>query len=231
MAAHIALDALVERATALGDVDSTLRATVSDPSEREALMREISALSASPPGQAIADERILARAGEVIRAMEPDARREARRAGAIAVLATAAVLAAAALWPTTPDVRATASAALRNTPEFGAASAIDGRRDTSWLLPDGEIGQLVLQVPSRRVNEVRLLNTSNAPWNDRATASLRVVGSMEGREVFVSDVIALAMSPDPSWVVVPVGADVDSLRIEVLAVHSHGGGLAEVELH
>lgn len=153
----------------------------------------------------------------------------ASRIGFAAFFAAVAIFGIYLLLKPAVGVEATASAHFNN--DFVAAKAIDGDAATEWLLPNGEAGWLDVRItPPQRIDTVRLKNSHNRHYNDRATREYtidlmsgdRVVRSIPGEFP--------TLSPRPEWVEHAAGVDdVDHIRINVRSWHRVGGGLADVE--
>lgn len=128
-----------------------------------------------------------------------------------------------------PSLTATASGELH--PAFAASMAVDGNDDTRFLLPDGVSGYLDVRVsPPRRVERVVLLNSINAPFNDRSTERYRIEVYSGGHKVRTVNG-TLPFTPSPTRVTRAIERDaVERVRIVILSHHQVGGGLAEVEL-
>lgn len=157
-------------------------------------------------------------------------RRVRRALGAVmAVLAALGTL----VWSTrTPTgTFATASDFFQQNPQFAPENVLDGSAATYWLLPDGATGWLEVQVsPPRHVGRIRLQNTTNPPWSDRATADYRL-------EIYRRDELVRTIdgrfewSDAPGFVDHPVDLDdVDRVRFVVRSHHRNGAGLAELQL-
>jgi hypothetical protein len=81
------------------------------------------------------------------------------------------------------------------------------------------------------VSRIRLLNTHNTPYNDRATLEYRLIVFAHGVEARSIDG-AFEFSASPAWVTHDLGGieGVDRVRFEVRTWHQHGGGLAEIQV-
>jgi hypothetical protein len=126
-------------------------------------------------------------------------------------------------------LRAEASAVLGQ--DHAADHAVDGDPRTEWALPNGETGWLDVRIwPSRRASRIRLLNSRNAPHDDRGTKDFRVDLFYEGRQVEVLKG-AFQTFPENRWLSLPVhDLRIDRLRLHVDSYHGVGGGIAEVEV-
>ena len=126
-------------------------------------------------------------------------------------------------------VEATASGHFNN--DFVAAKAIDGDAATEWLLPSNQTGSLDLRIfPPQRIETLRLKNSHNRHYNDRATRAYTVELMSNDRVVRTIEGEFPTLSPRPDWVEHAAGVDeIDHIRINVRTWHRAGGGLAEVE--
>ena len=112
---------------------------------------------------------------------------------------------------------------------FPASSAVDGDGRREWLLPDMTSGWLDLYLsPDRDVSRLHVVNSKNAPFNDRATRTLRV-------EVYFGDELrqthfAAFEAPHAQELDVEIGTRADRIRLVVETWSGLGGGLAEVEV-
>lgn len=115
--------------------------------------------------------------------------------------------------------------------EFAAERAVDGDPATEWLLPDRQEGTLEVRIaPATRMNRIRLKNSHNRHYNDRATQAYTV-------EVYSNDELVRTvegewpeLSPRPDWTAHELGVDdVSRVVIRVRSWHRQGGGLAEVD--
>lgn len=124
---------------------------------------------------------------------------------------------------------ASASDTWQQSPTFSADMAIDGRPDTSWLLPDRASGWIEQRMsPGRRVEEVVLVNTSNPPAHDRATQDYRL-------EIYSGGELAQSIDGHFDWADAPTPVtheihmdNVQRVRFVVRTYHRTGGGLAEM---
>ncbi len=155
----------------------------------------------------------------------------ALRVGA-AILVLVGVALALALALRRPSAMfASASAFFEQSPRFAPEMAIDGSATTSWLLPDGATGWLEVSLsPPRHVDRVRLLNTTNPPWSDRATRDYRL-------ELYAHGALARTLDGSFEWTDAPsfvdrdVGLDdIDRVRFVVRSFHRVGAGLAELQI-
>ena len=107
---------------------------------------------------------------------------------------------------------------------------MDGRVETSWLAADGEEGfvEIVFRAP-RRIESIRLLNTSNAPHHDRATRDYHV--ELWGPDdAMVRQVRgSMPFKDTPEWIEHAVGVEgVQRIRFVVENHHRLGSGLSEL---
>ena len=131
---------------------------------------------------------------------------------------------------TAPTVTASASYPLDpHPPEF----AVDGMAASEWLLPDGQPGWLQIAFHSpRRIHSVRLLNSHNRYFMDRATERVRVTAFSGEWPVATAEGRFDKINIERSALDLPLEAEkVTHLRVEVLSYFRIGGGLAEVEVH
>jgi hypothetical protein len=158
-----------------------------------------------------------------------------RRAGRIAtvvVLCLVTVVGAYLALRVPEGVHARASAHFNDMPDFEPSRILDGNAETSWLLPDRSQGWVEVTLnPARTVTRVRLLNTYNAPYRDRATLAYQLQLFSGGREVQSVDG-AFEFSASPAWVTHDFGsvAGVDRVRFTVRTWYQFGGGLAELAI-
>jgi hypothetical protein len=126
-------------------------------------------------------------------------------------------------------VFASASDVWQQSATFSADMAIDGRNDTSWLLPDRATGWVEQRMsPARHVSEVVLLNTSNGTSLDRATSDYRL-------EIYSGGSLARAIDGHFDWSDTPQPVthqidmdNVQRVRFVVRGYHRTGAGLAEM---
>lgn len=154
------------------------------------------------------------------------------RTGMLAVLVVAGLGVAWRLaFPPPWAVQASETIDVKN-PKYAAVNVVDGRTATEWILPDARPGWVELKTKRpRRVQGVRLLNSHNAPHNDRATREFRVELYAGSALVAARDGVFTELAVLPEWMNVDVsGADVDRVRVAVRSWHKTGGGLAEIEV-
>lgn len=176
---------------------------------------------------------IVARAlGDVTLAPRDVVLRRVARAGTVATALIVAIVGTYFALRVPEGIHARASAHYNEMPDFEPSRILDGNGDTSWLLPDRTTGWVEVTVnPPRTVSRVRLLNTHNTPYNDRATLQYRLRVFANGTETRAIDG-SFEFSPAPSWVTHDIGnvEGVDRVRFEVRTWYQHGGGLAELAL-
>jgi hypothetical protein len=129
-----------------------------------------------------------------------------------------------------PTVTASASYPLDpHPPDY----AVDGMAATEWLLPDGQPGWLQIAFHSpRRVRSVRLLNSHNRYFMDRAAERVRVTAFSGEWPVATAEGRFDRINIERSALDLPLEAEkVTHLRVEILSYFRTGGGLAEVEVH
>ncbi|MBZ0115745.1 MAG: hypothetical protein K8H88_02030, partial [Sandaracinaceae bacterium] len=157
------------------------------------------------------------------------------RISRFAVLGAAALIAILAFYfaVRTPDeTTAIASAVYANHADYQPEMAIDGDPESEWLLPDHQTGWLEVRLsPPERVGTLRLRNTHNRQYNDRATKDYTVEIYSGGAVVRTIQGTWPRLVPnDPPWTEHQVGVDnVERIRFVVRSSHNYGGGLAEIE--
>ncbi len=127
---------------------------------------------------------------------------------------------------------ARASASFNDAPDFEPSRAIDGNVDTSWLLPDRTNGWIEVTInPPRTVQRVRIMNTTNVPYHDRATGQYEVQ-LFSGSNVLQAAEGTFPETSTPSWVTHELGSaqQVDRVRVTVNSWMQHGGGIAEIAI-
>lgn len=127
---------------------------------------------------------------------------------------------------------ARASASYNDAPDFEPSRVIDGNVDTSWLLPDRTNGWVEVTInPPRAVQRVRIMNTTNVPYHDRATGQYGVQ-LFSGSNVLQSAEGTFPETSTPSWVTHELGSTqpVDRVRVTVNSWMQHGGGIAEIAI-
>ena len=130
-------------------------------------------------------------------------------------------------------VEATASGHFNN--DFTPDKAIDGDTATEWLLPDRRPGWVEARItPPEHVDTVRLRNSHNRQYNDRATREYTVEFFRHGdppdhpSKTIEGEWTTLA--PNPQWTDHEVDVDdVERIRFNVRTYHRAGGGLSEME--
>jgi len=127
--------------------------------------------------------------------------------------------------------RVTASANFSTNHE--APNVLDGNSYSEWLLPNGSVGWLDVQLsPSRTVRRVRLINAHNVPHHDRATKEFRIE-VYSGNELVKSvDASFPSFEADPKWTTFEFGetSKVTRVRLVVKSFFLAGGGFAEVRV-
>ena len=146
-----------------------------------------------------------------------------------AIVTTVAVLGGTYFATRQPEYSVAASSVWASSADFQPERAVDGRENTWWLLPDGEQGWLEVRFTApRRIEHVRLTNTTNGGHMDRGTHEYRVeiysggrvARTLEGSFDFV---------PSPTPVSHDVGLDdVQRIRFVVLSHHRSSAGLTEL---
>ena len=98
-----------------------------------------------------------------------------------------------------------------------------------WLLPDGKLGELSIELEQEEtVRAVRILNTRNGPFGDRAARSATVRLLLHGNKVFETQT---RIRRYPYWTTVSVPSlRADVVNIAVTAFEGRGGGLNEVKI-
>lgn len=147
----------------------------------------------------------------------------------LSALAFGLVACFVALLFAVPRPRVLVESSAVHGPAYLAANARDGNPDTAWLLPDDAAGYLDLRLsPPRSIESLALLNTHNAPFNDRATKAWAVELWRGPRKLAVRDgEWAFSLSPVPTRLSLPADG-VDRIRFIVKSYHHRGGGLAEL---
>lgn len=146
------------------------------------------------------------------------------------VLSTATVVGVYVGTRTPEGVHARASATFNDMPDFEPSHVLDGNPDSSWLLPDRTAGWVEVTIqPSRTVHRVRVLNTYNPPYRDRATHEYQIELFANGQAVQTLEG-AFDATPNPAWVTHDVGTieGVDRVRFHVRSWQQYGGGLSEL---
>lgn len=149
-----------------------------------------------------------------------------------AVGAVALVVAAALAWKYRPSdgVHAFASATWGDAADHQPDTVIDGVTSTFWLLPDRSPGWIELRFDrSRHVNQVRIHNTHNEPWNDRGARGYRI--ELYSGNDLVRGIDAEFGWDTNDWVTHEAAADdVDRVRIVVNSFYHSGAGISEIEV-
>lgn len=116
-------------------------------------------------------------------------------------------------------------------PKFDARYAVDGRKDTAWIAPDGTNAYIDFELmPPRKIQVIRLLDTRNPPQDDREVTRFRIEFWRDGlpREALEGGYPA---DDVPKWVAINVDKTwkVDKVRFVIKSFARKGGGLAEIE--
>ena len=156
-------------------------------------------------------------------------RRRLYAGAAAAALIIVAVLVAVNLWGG-PSVTASGSYPFEPHPP---SYAVDGMAASEWLLPDGAPGWLEIAFRSpRQVHSVRLLNSHNRYYMDRASERVRVTAFSGEWPVATAEGRFDRINIERSALDLPLEAEkVTRLRVEILSYFKAGGGLAEIEVH
>jgi hypothetical protein len=105
----------------------------------------------------------------------------------------------------------------------------DGNPATEWLLPTKTAGWVEVGFRPRTVTTVKVLNSHNPPYDDRATREFRVEGYRGGQIVHSSKHSFTKVESQPTWLTIAIpGLRLDAVRIVVENFHKVGGGLAEI---
>ena len=117
------------------------------------------------------------------------------------------------------------------SPSFAPSNIVDGSTSTWWLLPDRASGWVEARLsPPRHIDRVRLMNSANPPYGDRATHEYRLEVYSHGSVVQSVDG-AFEYSDNPDWVAHDISADeVERVRFVVRSHHRTGAGLTEMEI-
>ncbi|HEX5659055.1 MAG TPA: hypothetical protein VFX59_17795 [Polyangiales bacterium] len=133
-----------------------------------------------------------------------------------------------------PDVGdgATATASGEYAPVRAAALAIDGDYGSEWLLPDYTLGYLdVTFERPRDVHRVRLVNGHNAPYNDRAIQSAKILVIENDRVVDRAEVLFEQFTKTiDARVVELAGKRATRVRVAVTGHFGLGASLAELRV-
>ncbi|HEY8432294.1 MAG TPA: discoidin domain-containing protein [Sandaracinaceae bacterium] len=151
------------------------------------------------------------------------------RIGFASVLALAGAVGLWLLLRPPTGVEATASA--QYNAEFPPSNVIDGNEDTEWLLPNAQAGWLDVRImPPERIETLRLKNSHNRHFNDRATREYTIEFFSNGQRVHTIEGSWAGINPRPPWTEHQVGIDnVERIRFNVRSWHRAGAGLAEIE--
>ena len=164
--------------------------------------------------------------------METDQRKRIRLARWFATIASVAAVAVLTLVIVFRPVSLSAEASAVYSPAYLASRAVDGKKDTEWVLPDRTPGWIDISVsPPRKLSKLRILNIHNPPNNDRATKDYRIVVFSKGTSARTFDGSFSAFTESPQWVSHSIDVPaVDRIRIELKSYHKDGAGLAEIEV-
>jgi hypothetical protein len=167
-----------------------------------------------------------------LRRLTPTRTRRLRRLYGGATLAALVIVAVliAVNFLGAPSVTASGSYPLEAHPP---SYALDGMAASEWLLPDGTPGWLEIAFRSpRRVHSVRLLNSHNRYFMDRASERVRVIAFSDQWPVATAEGRFDRINIERSALDLPLDAEkVTRLRVEILSYFRTGGGLAEIEVH
>lgn len=149
-----------------------------------------------------------------------------RRAAAAALLATVGVVGFFLFRNT-----ATAQVSSSYGSDFPAQNVLDGLKKTEWLLPDGQTGWLELTFSRpRSVKVVRLTNSLNGQYHDRATKAFKLEAFTGARVVATAHGAFPPIAETQPTLSVPlVARDVTHIRVTIESYYRSGAGLAEVE--
>ncbi len=166
-----------------------------------------------------------------LRRLTPKRTRRRRRLYGGAALAALVLIAMVIMIELRGRPTATASASLPSEPH-PASYAVDGMAASEWLLPDGTLGWLQITFPSpRRVRGVRLLNSHNRYFMDRASEHVRVTAFSDRGPLTTVEGRFDRIDIERSALDLPLDAHkVTYLSVEILSYFGVGGGLAEVEV-
>jgi hypothetical protein len=107
----------------------------------------------------------------------------------------------------------------------------DGDPETEWWSPDHESGWIDLTFPTRKIYVIKLLNSHNRQFMDRATHEFEVSMWRRGERVWVADGAFAHATTEKEWKVFDTfGVKCDRIRIDIKSHHGNGAGLAEIEL-
>ncbi len=224
------------------------RRGVSDSKLREVVEADRALRAKTPP---LLDEEVSAAEGELFqqlvisrrhvdRALAPASMTPGQlswtRASRLGFAGLIAIVVAVGLYfALRPAHGVTATATGQYNAEFTPEKAIDGDAATEWLLPDRRQGSLDVRItPAQHVDTVRLKNSHNRHYNDRATREYTVEIYRHGDAPdHPSKTIQgqwTTLSPRPDWTEHAVDVDdVERIRVNVRTWHRNGGGLAEID--
>jgi hypothetical protein len=152
------------------------------------------------------------------------------RIGFAVLLSTVAI---AGTWFLTRPVHGVeARASGQFNPEFVPGRIIDGDLDSEWLMPQQQpTGWIEVAIlPPQDIETVRVRNSHNRAFNDRATKDYTIEIFSGGRLARSIQGSWPTVDPTPDWTAHAVGVeDVERIRFNVRSIHRNGGGLAEME--
>lgn len=151
------------------------------------------------------------------------------RIGFAALLIAAVATGLYFLVRTPEGIEARASA--RHGPDFPPEKVIDDDPATEWLLPDRSAGWIEVSIsPPTHVGTLRLLNSHNRQYNDRATREYSVELYVDGEPARTIEGSWDEFQNRPEWTEHEVGLDeVERIRFNAESWHRTGAGLAEID--
>lgn len=205
--------------------------------EVELLLEEFRALERERAGgdftrdHAAWAERARGVASRILRALRPSRRGLGRRRLVQIACGALLFLAAIGVWVLLSR-RPRAKASAEYSVDFHAAHAVDGLRETEWLLPDKTLGSLdVILRRTRSVHAVVLWNAHNRHYLDRATKRARVTlfdggNRIDSRDVEFAKIEAKPVRARATF----AGQKATRVQVEILEAFGTSGGLSEVEI-
>jgi hypothetical protein len=135
-------------------------------------------------------------------------------------------------WTNRSVVTVTESGHWNDLPQFAPENALDGNRETEWVLPDASHGWLNIELrPARAISTIRVTNGTNGPYRDRGTHAFRVELYRGGEHLRDLNGTFDEIDPDAEPVTLDAGGErVDRVRFVVVSHHSLGAALAELSL-
>jgi hypothetical protein len=107
----------------------------------------------------------------------------------------------------------------------------DGDPETEWWAPDHEAGWVDLTFPRRKIYVIKLLNSHNRQFMDRATHEFEISMWRRGERVWVANGSFAHVGTEREWKTFDTfGVRCDRIRIDIKSHHGNGAGLAEIEL-